>query len=322
MKRALKSKIITITILTIFIAVIISGCVNQETAKPAQAPKQFLSYSELNDFVKLNKERGYYSYGIMATAVKSADAAAPGAAESKKAADFSATNIQAEGVDEPDIVKNDGKYIYTVSDSKIIIIDAFPAETMNIISEINLNKSIQKIFVNNDKLVVFGSSWYGYYPMKTNVMVESIRCFECGYDNQKSFISVYDITDKALPKLLKDIVMNSSYYDSRMIGNNVYVIMQESVYLPDGMLRLPVIMEDGVVSEIPATDIYYFDYPDTNYNFNTILNINLDTLDYHQKTYLLGYNQNLYVSQNNIYLVSQKYMPYLDYQKRFINEMS
>ena len=31
------------------------------------------------------------------------------------ASDYSTTNIQVDGVDEADIVKNDGKYIYTVS---------------------------------------------------------------------------------------------------------------------------------------------------------------------------------------------------------------
>ena len=40
---------------------------------------------------------------------------------------YSQTNIQVAGVDEPDIVKNDDRYIYTISGSTLAIIDAYPA---------------------------------------------------------------------------------------------------------------------------------------------------------------------------------------------------
>ena len=42
--------------------------------------------------------------------------------------DFSTTNIQVEGVDEADIVKTDGKYIYNFSDGKLVIKDDYPSD--------------------------------------------------------------------------------------------------------------------------------------------------------------------------------------------------
>ena len=44
--------------------------------------------------------------------------------------DYSGTNIQELGVDEPDIVKTDGTYLYVISNSKLYIIYAFPATGM------------------------------------------------------------------------------------------------------------------------------------------------------------------------------------------------
>ncbi|MFH0837288.1 MAG: beta-propeller domain-containing protein [Candidatus Aenigmatarchaeota archaeon] len=315
--NSLKSKLITVIILTVFIAVMISGCIGQNDQNiTTNNLKQFASYDELNNFVKTTSE-GYDGYGNYKTLAMDSgtQTAAPTVGGAR---DYSTTNIQVFGVDEADIVKNDGKYIYMVSNNKIEIVDAYPAETMGVKSEIEFNGSVQEVFVNNDKLVVFGNN-YGYYPI--GLAKESIRCLGCGYGNQESFVKIYDISDRSSPKLVKDITMNSSYYDSRMIGDNVYVIMQESVYMLDGAVRVPAILEDGVAKDVSLTNIYYFNQQDSSYNFNTVLDIDLNTLDYNQKTYLLGYNQNLYVSQNNIYLVSQKYVSYRDYQNRLMNEI-
>jgi len=42
--------------------------------------------------------------------------------------DYSQTNIQVAGVDEPDFVKNDPHYIYVISGSTLTIVDAYPAK--------------------------------------------------------------------------------------------------------------------------------------------------------------------------------------------------
>jgi len=55
---------------------------------------------------------------------------------SKYSEDYSATNIQVKNVDEPDFLKNDGKYVYILTDDKLTIIDGYPAEGANSYSEI------------------------------------------------------------------------------------------------------------------------------------------------------------------------------------------
>ncbi|TLY09048.1 MAG: copper amine oxidase, partial [Thaumarchaeota archaeon] len=46
---------------------------------------------------------------------------------------YSTTNVQVANVDEPDFLKNDGKYVYILSGDKITILDAYPAENASII---------------------------------------------------------------------------------------------------------------------------------------------------------------------------------------------
>jgi len=123
--------------------------------------KQFSSLEELQGFVKDNAETadaygGVFGWSRGGMMVETADFAmdgVPASAETAKsgagggAEDYSTTNIQVEGVDEADIVKNDGKYIYVVSGSKVVIVDAYPAENMEILSEIEVNGSVSQIFL-------------------------------------------------------------------------------------------------------------------------------------------------------------------------------
>ena len=95
--------------------------------------KTFNSYSELKEFVE---ESGGYDYrvksfgegGVATDSVAGVVSESAGASlQAKSSADeFSGTNVQVQGVDEPDIVKNDGEYIYSVVGKKIVIVDAFP----------------------------------------------------------------------------------------------------------------------------------------------------------------------------------------------------
>ncbi len=78
---------------------------------------------------------------------------------------YSSTNTQVQGVDEADIIKTDGKYIYQVNGQRILVAQAYPAEEMKIVSSldfIDVGFAPQEIYVDNQILVVIGStSVYG-----------------------------------------------------------------------------------------------------------------------------------------------------------------
>ena len=119
------------------------------TSIPATTQLQhFSSYNDLVDyFSKANTfYPNYYRGGIMDIAIAPTMATA-GAVEKtaqsavSSATDFSKTNVQVAGVDEADILKNDGKYIYAIAQGKLFIVDAYPAENAKIISTVDLNNS-------------------------------------------------------------------------------------------------------------------------------------------------------------------------------------
>lgn len=214
--------------------------------------------------------------------------------------DHSTTNVQVQGVDEADIVKNDGRYIYVISGGELVIVDTYPGEKAKILSETPVNGTPAEIFLSGDRLVVF-SSGEGYYPViyKTDGMVAP------GYVRSSSHAYVYSLRNRTNPELVRDITFPGTYYDSRMIADRVYVITNENVYYGMGEIRMPEVKDGAGITIDPR--VSYFDVPFDSYTFSTISSFLMtDDRSLSAESYLLGYTSTLYVSQDSIYMAFQK----------------
>jgi inhibitor of cysteine peptidase len=302
-------------------------------AATAAGLRQFSSNSELVEFINASNDYqgGYYgareSFAVGGMAKASM---APSAADSSNSvtssgagggtSDYSKTNIQVEGVDEPDIVKNDGKYIYTLSRNKVSIVEAYPATQMKKVSEIKVD-SATNLFINKDQLIIFKSSYdsvsyKGICPM----YVEGYYGRGCGgYSIPKSVVIVYNIKDRTKPELELNYSVEGNYIDSRMVGDYVYMVSTKSAGIENP--EPPVYYENDVKSRMPITDVYYFDYPDTSYVFTTISSLNLKNGDINRKAYLTGGANQIFVSMNNIYLTYPKTLDYKNYFDLFIEKV-
>jgi inhibitor of cysteine peptidase len=265
---------------------------------------KFASYDELQEFVKTNA--GYkqffwrYAGGDFILAPGNAESLAPAA---PSVTDHSTTNIQVAGVDEADTVKTDGEYIYLASGNKTIIVKAYPPEQAQVLSKIELEDTVVGVFVNGDRLVVFGEETT-YYPLY-DMGQDSVEKLYVPYRPPSTSIKVYDVSDRANPRLQRELSSDGQYVSSRMIGDYAYVVVNEPVYeQQEGEVNLPKISVGEKEQEIPATEIYYTDVSDYYYMYTTIVAINTQNDDQEPtyETILLGASSNLYVSQNNIYL--------------------
>ncbi len=87
---------------------------------------------------------------------------APRSAQSASAADYSKTNVQVEGVEESDIVKNDGTYIYQVSKNRVVVSQAYPSDQMKVISTLTFDQGSfqpREMYVDNKYLTLVGQSY-------------------------------------------------------------------------------------------------------------------------------------------------------------------
>jgi inhibitor of cysteine peptidase len=232
---------------------------------------------------------------------------------------YSTTNIQVAGVDEPDIVKTDGTYLYVVANQTVYIIKAYPPAEATILSRITItNVTISNIFIRGDRLVIFGDSGGSYaYPLlggDAKVAVDSLNIWWGGVS--QTVIDIYDIGDRSNPVLTKDVRIDGGYFDARLIDEYVYVVATEYTYdiyravdEKNYTLTVPKISIDEENTTIPPTDIYYVDVPELSDTMTHVISINLDTNIVDEKSFMLGSSQTMYVSRNNIFLASAHY-PY------------
>ena len=103
--------------------------------------KTFTSYDELLDFLKTNAQtsyNGYYDFGLKGGSRINIPFAESDnvivTSSDEGSTDYSTTNVQVEGVDEPDIVKTDGLYLYVLADQTVYILKANPADNATILS--------------------------------------------------------------------------------------------------------------------------------------------------------------------------------------------
>jgi uncharacterized secreted protein with C-terminal beta-propeller domain len=264
---------------------------------------KFNSTADLDAFlrdVSNNQNTVAYRGGgiMMDTMVKTAGAAMENSVpQASGATDYSQTNVQVKGVDEADFVKNDDKYIYLVQNNQLIIVDAY--NNKEIISETDLPKNTyaSNMFLYGDKVVVLATAnEESFYFRKYDIMPQPTY-------EQATKVLIYDVTNKDNPKLDNDFKVSGNYFESRMIDNIVYLVAVKYASYP---VRPPMVYADKMI----APPIYYFDNGEEQYNYNTIVSIDVDkerVVD--SQVYLLGYSNTLMMSEDNIYIAYQK-QPY------------
>jgi len=209
--------------------------------------------------------------------------------------EYSQTNIQVAGVDEADIVKTDGTYLYVASNNSLLILKAYPPEEAEVLSRIGFNGTLGEIFLNGNKLAILGSS--AFYPYEYYSRPPT-------FIDDKTLVKVYDISDRRNPVLARNFSISGNYFDSRMINEYVYLVVSQPAYLIYDTLILPKIYSEEGIREINASQIYYANVSDYSYAFTTVVAINIqnDAEEPTHETFLLGATSCMYVSLNNIYI--------------------
>ena len=303
--------------------------------------KKFNNYDEVRAFLEVNlgssgsdimyKSVDGRGAGMAETAV--APSVAPTMADSAvsnetgsvgvKTSDYSQTNVQVAGVDEADIIKTDGQYIYAVAANDLFIIKATPGAQAEVVSKIQFKSRPQDIYISGDRLTIFGADDQIY----TTKAYTTFR-----RQNSYTFFKVFDISDKKSPKQVRDLSFEGYYFDSRMIGDYVYFVTNNYSYYLTADSVLPRVMDGGAVLENKCggdivkcytPDVFYFNIPYNTYNFTSVNAINIkDTAEaVSGNIYLTDAGQTMYVSPENIYITYTKYISEYDLEMDVAREI-
>ena len=182
---------------------------------------------------------------VMSAEAGSNDSQAPAP---KASGDYSETNIQVEGVDEADIVKNDGEYLYIISTSQntLFIVKAYPADEMKIVSQISFSDNeyevyksdsetqkrfyATELFISDNSLLLFGNSYieynYGREVWAEDIEIDNRKISPPYYNTNLAVVQLYNIRDKSKPVLEKEYEFEGSHINSRKIGDKAFFVIR------------------------------------------------------------------------------------------------
>ena len=346
MQREIKKKTITygvaaVLLVTILAASIYNFGVQVDPTVPffSSELKTFSSFEELENFISTNmatasQNEKFSAFDGLTIAQREAGNALDSTAEAAPTAsdDYSETNIQVAGVDEADIVKTDGEYLYVVSESTIYILKAYPYNQARLVSKITLDQVYgAKIFVNGNKLVVVNDQPILYYaePLaRDTISVQEGKTAEDSSNNSSEpmipeeeyvipvyrnelSMKVYDTTDKSNPVLTRTVALNGSLSGVRMIGDYVYMVTNQLATQsnPETETGIEVVLPKiggDYVTEVDPTKISYIDVPDQLYYITTVIAVDVtnDAIAPTYEAFLTTQTTSMYVSLNNMYLIA------------------
>ena len=142
--------------------------------------------------------------------------------------DYSTTNLQVEGVDESDIVKTDGQYIYIATEKQVRIVDTSDGQIRqlgSITPELSGNlDAIREMYVSDDRLVLIVQT--EDTDQEVGDTDDTTAVLDIAYiSNPRMHTQVltYDITSPAGARLLGTFEQDGTYHTSRKIGDKVYL---------------------------------------------------------------------------------------------------
>jgi len=141
-----------------------------------------------------------------------------GGASVRGALSVSRTNNQIADVDEADIVKTDGRYVYFAANGALRIVEALNPKLLSVTK---LPGAVRDMFVEGDRAVVYASS-----AAQSHSCTYGYDCMFAG-DGTSTSISVLDIADRARPRVVRKLELSGSLMTSRRIGNAVHTVVAD-----------------------------------------------------------------------------------------------
>ena len=201
----------------------------------AKSYDQIYEYLQANQDDQYGTDTGMLERGVVtesaedSSSTNSAATVDTGMAQNSKSSEnavYSETNVRQEGVDEADVVKTDGRYLYTLKDNgrSVAIVDTANGELQMVISiPVEADDQAREFYVSDGHLILIS---------------EFNQEREDGawtYASTDTRVTTYDITDPEKPEKAGEVTQSGSYTSSRLTDGHLYLFSQYSVDVTSGI---------------------------------------------------------------------------------------
>lgn len=163
----------------------------------------------------------------------------------------SQTNTQVAGVDEGDIIENDGRHLYILSRDELVIVDAQDADAPVVASRTKIDGSPLAEYLHDGRLTVLSSVWTPANAAGRPGIMPLLGMRHAGQVQ----VTVYDVADPAEPRLLSSTRIDGAYVDSRMVDGRLAMVVQNDLlagYWGGAPVLMPAVMPEGRIAAAVA----------------------------------------------------------------------
>lgn len=230
---------------------------------------------------------------------------------------FGRTNIQTDGVDEADRIKNDGRYLYQIARKQEKQEDGAPDEEKQGIQILDTRdglketaflegfENLEGFYLWEDLIVTVENKRYDIPEPVAAAKKGAIEDLAfCGAEPLRSYheISIYDITDKSSPRKQKTFTLQGACESSRISEGYFYGISSFTANPGEGEADYDAYIPTLDGNKLSADKIYCPDYAEGN-SFLVLVSIDMSNpTEFADTRAVLSGSGTCYVSQKNIYM--------------------
>lgn len=266
-----------------------------ELIKPFSSQEELeQKVTELKDKAEKSKGSAPIVYDDMDVLSDSVNSKSINESTSSAGSNYSKTNIQVDGVDEADKIKTDGDNIYIVKTHSLYVLD----KDLKLVNDDFEDEDIylNNLYITSNRIIVMGSGFKGKN--------------EDDLESKSKYYTDTIVLDKDTCKELRRVSTEGYYLNSRLIGNNIYVVTNTSVgTVIDNLCKTPQYIDTASSDAekcIPYSDVYSIEeYETANYVNICAFDIEDDQkLNYKS---FLGFGNGIYCSGNYMYFYNNSY---------------
>jgi uncharacterized secreted protein with C-terminal beta-propeller domain len=230
--------------------------------------------------------------------------------------DFSQTNVQEAGVDEPDIVKTDGRTVFAIAGGTLHALDVTGAAP-RLVGTMNLDGAYgHQLLLRGNRLLVMSNS-YGGVPMASDVIISASQVV----------ISELDVSNPAAMTVRRTMTMEGALVDARLTGGTARVVVSASpsvirpaavgratlrTFVPRTVLKSAVSGKTFRRSMVACDDVRH-PRRFSGLDLLTVLTIDLDKGLFNvDRDAIMAGAQTVYASTTGLYVASQRYVASLE----------
>ena len=296
--------------LGIALAILLASAISSSAQSGTLQPQRVKSHAQLWRLLRNHHPRYYAGYRTGLTVLANAAMGATG-----NGVAYSSMLVQADGVDEGDIVKNDSSYIYQINQDRVLVIHAFPDSDLGVVNVLDFTDGSfypQELYLDSQFLVVVGTA---FEPSINTASPMLVPIWFFSTSTVKAL--VYDIADPSHPTKVRELEIEGDWVATRKIGSSLYLVARQypQFYpmLAAGVSRAHTVLpryrdtaRGSKFHKLSISRCYYFPgFDDPNYLLIGAIDLSDPNSQLDLNAYL-GAGDQVYASTQNLYVTGSR----------------